>query len=160
MTLVINKFYNKLWTLRFLKRSGIDSDNLLKVYKTVILPSVEYCSEIYDSLIPTYLSDRLESVQRQCMKIIFGWSVDYHGLILDGKIKSLQTRRTEVCTRFANRALQSATFGPKWFRRNPATRDVRQTTRREFVEKKNKTERARNNPIQHMTRLLNQQSSR
>ena len=75
VTQAINKFYNKLWTLRFLKRSGMDCTNLLKVYNTIILPSVEYCSEIYDSLIPQYMSDKLESVQRHALKIIYGWNL-------------------------------------------------------------------------------------
>ena len=41
VTEVINQFYGKLWTLRFLKRSEMDSGDLLKVYKTVIRSAVE-----------------------------------------------------------------------------------------------------------------------
>ena len=33
VSLVIEKFYARLWTLRFLKRSGMTKDDLLKVYK-------------------------------------------------------------------------------------------------------------------------------
>ena len=44
---VILKFYNRLWTLRFLKRSGMDRAGLLLVYKSIIRPFVEYCSTVY-----------------------------------------------------------------------------------------------------------------
>ena len=158
VTQAINKFYNKLWTLRFLRRSGMDKTNLLKVYRTVILPSVEYCSEIYDSLIPKYMSDKLESVQRQAIRIIHGWNINIEDVMEREGIDSLQDRRTKACLAFANRAVKSR-FGQKWFPRNPAARGARQTTRRIYEEKKARTERDRNNPIQHMIRLLNKQSS-
>ena len=45
VTGVIDKFYNKLWTLRFLKKGGMDQKNLFKVYVSIIRPSVEYCAE-------------------------------------------------------------------------------------------------------------------
>ena len=155
---VIDKFYRKLWTLRYLRKSGMDSSNMLKVYKTVILPSVEYCSEIYDSLIPAYLADKLELVQKQCMKIIFGYNVQYGQLLENGTIETLSDRRKAACLRFANKVVDTP-FGQKWFPRNTASREVRQTTRRVYLEKKHKTERSKNNPIQHMIRLLNLQLS-
>ena len=136
--------------------SGLD---LLKVHKSIIIPSVEYCSEIYDSLIPGYIAERLESVQKQAMKIIFGWGVDYMQLINDGVISTLATRRKEACLRFAIKASSTDRFGKRWFPPNPASRDVRESTRRPFLEKRAKTERMKNNPLQHMIRLLNEQSS-
>ena len=59
---VIDKFYNRLWTLRFLKRSGMSKDRLLQVYKQIIRSGAEYCSTVYNSLIPLYMSDKLEQV--------------------------------------------------------------------------------------------------
>ena len=156
---VIEKFYNKLWTLRFLRRSGMGSADLLRVYKTVILPSVEYCSEIYDSLIPQYVSDKLESVQKQAIKIIYGWGVDYGKLLEDGLLEALEKRRKDACLRFARKAVISEIFGSRWFPPNPASRDARESTRRPFLERRAKTERMRSNPLQHMIRLLNEQSS-
>lgn len=78
---VIDKFHAKLWTLHFLKRSGMDLANLLKVYFTFVLPSAEYCSIVYGPLIPKYVSEKLESVQKRAMKIIYGAGVDYISLI-------------------------------------------------------------------------------
>ena len=158
VTKVIDKFYSKLWTLRFLKRSGMDSRNLLKVYRTIILPSVEYCSEIYDTLIPQYIANKLESVQRQAVKIMFGWSRDVHEIMETEEIETLQTRRTRACLNFANRNINS-NFGRRWFPENPTERRARTTTRRNYEERIPRTERDKNNPLQHMIRLLNKQSS-
>ena len=70
VTGIIEKFYGKLWMLRFLKKSGFKPDQLLKVYKEVLRTSVEYNSVVYHSLVPKYISDKLESVQKQAIKII------------------------------------------------------------------------------------------
>ena len=106
------------------------------------------------------MSDKLEQVQRQAMKIVYGWGVDYQGLLDTGIIKTLKQRRTEACLRFANRALFNPRFGNRWFPLNEVDRDARTTTRRTYKEDKYRTERSKNNPLQHMLRLLNTQSSR
>ena len=159
VTQVIGKFYNKLWTLRFLKKSGMSPDNLLKVYKSVLLPSVEYCSVVYGSLIPDYLSKKLEQVQKQAVKIMFGWGVDYGKLLEDGIIEALEDRRRKDTLKFANKALMDPRFGERWFPRNEVNREARESTRRPFKEKMARTERTKNNPIEYMIRLLNEQSS-
>ena len=70
VTKLIEKFHAKLWTLRFLKGSGMRRGDLRKVYDTCIRPGVEYSSIVYNTLIPDYLSDQLEKVQTRAMKII------------------------------------------------------------------------------------------
>ena len=158
VTKAIEKFYNKLWTLRFLKRSGMEGRGLLKVYRTIILPSVEYGSEVYDSLIPQYIANKLETVQRQAIKIMFGWSRDVEEIMQSEEIETLQARRTRACLNFANRNVSNG-FGERWFPLNPAERQARHTTRRLYEERIPRTERDKNNPVQHMIRLLNRQLS-
>ena len=119
VTKVIEAFYSKLWTLRFLRRSGMAPMELLKVYFTVIRAAVEYASVVYHSLIPKYLSDRLERIQNQAMKIIFGNSVDYDRLVEEGIIQTLESRRDAACIDFANKAVANPSFGDKWFCSGP-----------------------------------------
>ena len=83
----------------------------------------------------------------------------YNGLLDNGIIETLATRRRAACLRFANKALLSGRFGCRWFPRNNVDRVVRESTRRMFEEKRAKTDRMKNNPIQHMIKLLNEQSS-
>ena len=59
----------------------MSKENLLGIYRQVLRPSAEYSSVIYNLLIPEYISDKLESVQKQAMKIIFGYDIDYQMLI-------------------------------------------------------------------------------
>ena len=120
---------------------------------------MEYGSEIYDSLIPLYISNKLESVQRQAIKIMFGWSRRVEEIMETEDIETLKERRTRACLNFAIRNLKSVRFGARWFPLNMVERNVRPTTRRTYEEKKPRTERDKNNPLQHMIRLLNRQSS-
>ena len=105
------------------------------------------------------MADKLESVQRQAFKIVFGWARDIGEIMETEGLETLQARRTRACLSFANRNLSSSRFGQRWFPRNQADRDARTTTRRVYEERKLRTERDRSNPIQHMIRLLNKQSS-
>ena len=123
----------------------MSKSDMLNVYKTVIRPSVEYCAVVYHSLIPGYMSDKLEQVQRQALRIIYGWEVDIVALIENGTIEELSKRREDNSKKFALKALSSERFGGRWFPRNNSQRKVRGTTRRNFKEKNHKTDRARNN---------------
>ena len=135
VTKVIERFYSKLWTLRFLRKSGMSRDNLLKIYKNVLRPSVEYSNIIYHSLIPEYISDKLESVQKQAIKIIFGWDCNYSELLDNGTIETLKSRRVNAIGRFANKVSVSPRFGPNWFKCVDAgNRQVRQSTRNLYIE--------------------------
>ena len=135
------------------------SSDLLGIYCMVIRAAVEYCSVVYHSLIPRYMAERLERVQVQAMKIIFGRGMDYGKMVEDGKIETLEKRRLAACRRFATKAAASGRFGTKWFPRNGTERTVRSTTRKEYVERNCRTERGRNNPIQYMIRMLNEEDS-
>ena len=130
------------------------------LFKTVIRAAVEYCSVIYHSLIPTYMADRLESVQKQAARIIFGRNMDYDGVISSGRLERLEDRRKEACLKFAIKAQQSDRFGLRWFPRNGAERTARDSTRRIYQERACRTERDRNNPLQYMIRLLNDQEQK
>ena len=107
------------------------------------------------------IRDRLETVQKQAMKIIFGWDIDYDKLVQDGTIETLSKRRDDNVIKFALKATQSPRFGPAWFKETPITdREVRESTRLKYVEKFSRTERGRNNPIDYMTRMLNEHLSK
>ena len=112
---------------------------------------------VYHSLIPEYISDRLEAVQKQAMKIIYGFGVDYTQLLANNTVATLKKRREESVLRFALKASASERFGKAWFKETPASdREVRHRTRNKYIEKAIRTERGKNNPLQYMTRVLNE----
>ena len=103
------------------------------------------------------MSDRLESVQRQAMKIIYGYNVDCDLLVQNGKLETLYERRETAMIDFAVKNCDTERFGKKWFKKAPtSTRTVRPTTRKPFIEPLARTERMKNNPITYMTKLLNE----
>ena len=131
---------------------------LLLVYKSIIRPTADYCSVVYNSLIPRYLSDNLERVQRHALKIIFGSSVDIGRIMESNEVETLLERRNEKCLEFAKKAAKSERFGPKWFIRNQCDRTARDTTRKPYLERFTRNERMRINPREYLVRLLNEQS--
>lgn len=158
VTQIVGNMYKKLWMLRFLKKSGMSSQDLLKIYKSVIRAAAEYCSTVYHSLIPSYMAERLESVQRQAIRIIYGRRANYQNIIDSGELETLAARRVQTCLRFAQKAAVSEKFGRKWFPKRTVERETRETTRRIYDEKMHRTERDKNNPLQFMIRLLNENS--
>ena len=129
--------------------------DLMKVYNTVILPAVEYLSVVYHSLIPQYISDKLEAVQKLALSIIFA-NKSYKKLITDGTVELLSDRREKAVKDFAIKASMSDRFQKSWFpMANQTDRIVRISTREKYVPTLCRTERMRNNPVQYMIRQLN-----
>ena len=157
VTAVIDNMYGKLWTLRFLKRSGMGTTDLEKVYDTVIRAAAEYASVVYHPLIPKYIAEKLEMVHKQAYKIMYGWNIQYDQMVKDGRVESLESRRVENSLKFATKNSNSERFGKRWF---PINEDIgtelRPGVRNKYVEKFCRTERSRNNPIQYMLRQLNE----
>ena len=156
--ILIEKMYRKLWSLRFLKRSGMRKEKLLVVYKSIIRPTADYCAVVYNSLIPEYLSEQLGRVQRHALRIIFGSNVDVDSKMEENQVEKLADRRYKKSVDFANKAVRSDRFGTKWFNKNQNERTVRNTTRKTYVEKFCKHESMRNNPLNVLTRILNDNS--
>ena len=153
---LIDKFYSRMWTLRFLKRGGMESSDLLKVYETIIRPAIEYSSVVYHTLIPQYQSEKLEAMQRQAYKIIYGSDYSYRDRTESGEVETLYARREKNILRFATKAVKNERFSRKWFPIiTRPDREVRDTTRRPYLERPNRTTRMKNNPVQYMAKILN-----
>ena len=76
--------------------------------------------------------------------------------------KQQKERRDEIdltCLLFfALKTRNNERFGKKWFIKNDilSEREVREGTRKMYKEKKTRTERAKNNPLNVMVRMLNE----
>lgn len=67
------KFRARIWSLRHLRHVGLSESDLLKVYKSVILPVDDYCSCVYNSSLTLTQSQALERLQAQSLKVIYGY---------------------------------------------------------------------------------------
>ena len=152
----IKKFHARLWTLHFLKRSGLDETRMLEVYNSVLRSAVEYCAVVYHTMIPRQLADRLEQLQRRALKIIYGWNTDITTLMAAKNIETLEARREAALLKFAIKNEGVEKYGKRWFQKNEELEvNLRPGTRNMYKELRCRTERMKNNPIVRMTRMLN-----
>ena len=156
--LLIGRFYNKLWTLRYLKKSGLEEDKLLEVYYSSIRSAIEYCSNVYHTQIQKSQSDKLESIQRHALRIIYGYQCNIDEVMTAKCIKKLEDRREESLLNFALKNEHTEKFGQRWFKPvlNSSTRNIRNSTREKYSVPYCRTERLRSNPVIQMTIMLNE----
>ena len=158
--LLIERFYSRLWTLRFLKRSGLGQEDLLSIYYSVLRSAVEYCATVYHSMIPVYLAEKLEKIQRQALKIIYGWDIDVGTLMEVKGIDALGERREKAVLNFALKNEEKERFGKKWFKKSISTQmEMRDGTRGKYRMPLCRTDRMSNNPVVYMTKKLNEHYS-
>ena len=95
LTLFYLRVATRLYYLKVLKRSGLTSDHLLHFYVAVIRPILEYCSPVWNYNLPQYLSDKIESIQKRAIRIIFSVTrgMSYIFALFYAELPSLQQRR-------------------------------------------------------------------
>ena len=77
-------------------RDFVDRDTLISVYKSLIRPHFDYCSEVWDAL-GNGLSNRLQKLQNRAARVVLGMSNDTPGFEALGMLgwESLETRRAK-----------------------------------------------------------------
>ena len=88
----LKKACKKLYSLRVLRRAGVNHANILKVYLTTARPVLEYALPVWQS-IPGYLSDVIETVQKRALKIIFPEAETYTEALPLAQLTTLAYRR-------------------------------------------------------------------
>ena len=109
-----SKFRTRLWMLWRLKNSGMETDDLLFIYKSVIRPVLDFCAVTYHSMLTDKQSAALE-MQKCAFRVIYGYGVTYADSLAVSGTDSLVTRREIQLENFALKASNSARFKDKWF---------------------------------------------
>ena len=146
----------KVWLLRKLKLLDLDLELLLDFYLKEIRSILEYGAPVWHSGLTRKMSEKIERVQKLCVKIIlcdFSRQTSYTVACTLLGIEPLYLRRTELCIRF----IQKTSLEPKhadMFLKSENTHNTRQetTTYREFTYR---SKRFYNSPLCYLTRLLN-----
>ena len=146
------KLTSRIWILRHLSHKGFSESDLLKVYKSVILPVHDYCSCVYNASLTLLQSSVLERLQAQALKAIYGYQFSYKQLLEKTGLNSLQARRDVRSMKFAQKCANNPRF-EGWFQKNPAIRNTR--NRLEYLELHARTKRLNNSPLYFMRRQLN-----
>ena len=83
--------YSRLSMLTKLKYVGIQTEDLLDVYKLFIRSIIEYCSVVYHSRLTEEQSDKIERIQKTCLKVILNeMYVDYQSALEMTCLESLK----------------------------------------------------------------------
>ena len=100
---IVKRARRRLYALRVLAKSGLSSQEVLQVYCSQVRSVLEYASPVWAGL-PDYLSDLIESVQREAMRIILP-NLSYDQALVCSGLQTLLERRGLACERFVQ-ALQ------------------------------------------------------
>lgn len=140
----------RIWLLRNLKRCNFTKMDLVAVYLSHIRPVIESNVVIYHPMITNDQSIRLERLQQQYLKIVWGYTESYSKLLKKSGMNRLDERREGLCDKFAVKSLKGK-YG-RWFPRR-ATSRARVT--RPFLEEMARCDRLKNSPIYYYRKRLN-----
>ncbi len=99
---IFKKACKRLYSLRILRRAGVASSSILKVYLTIIRPVLEYAVPVWQS-ISSILSNKLETIQKRTLKIIFPSAETYLEALQLAGIDNLADRRTILCKKYMSK---------------------------------------------------------
>ena len=99
---IFKKACKRFYSLRILQRAGVASLSILKVYLTIIRPVLEYAVHVWQS-IPGIMSDKLETIKKRALKIIFPSAETYLEAPQLAGIDNLADRRIIICKKYMNK---------------------------------------------------------
>ena len=148
---IVQKGNSRLWFLRRLKLLGASKETLKDIYKLFCRSKLEFGAPVWAGSLTARNKADIERVQRNALRIISGSpSARYEELLKTLELDNLDSRREQICLKFARECLKSKKFS-SWFSKGLKTRSGVQY----YTETETKTKRHRNSPIPYLTRLLN-----
>ena len=112
----LRKMYGaRAWTIRHLKKVGMDQKLLVRIYCELVRPIFEYECPAFHTILTDDQSERLEKMQRATLKTIFGMDVTYETCLQRAGIETLKSRREELFKKFTIKAYESEKYKKRWF---------------------------------------------
>lgn len=99
---LLKKANKRLYMLVLCKRAGLKCSDMIAIYTSIIRSVMEYCSVVWHTSLPKYLSDSIEKVQKRALHIIYGVD-DYEKCLLLAHLQKLSDRREEHCRRLCTK---------------------------------------------------------
>ena len=115
---ICKKAYSRLSMLTKLKYAGVSIEDLLDVYILFIRSIAEYCSVAFHSSLTIEQTNKIEQIQKICLKVILGeMYVSYSSALEMTNLTTLAERREKQCLDFALKCIKhpknSKMFPPK-----------------------------------------------
>ena len=148
------KFRRRVWVLRHLKKASISQADLIKLYKSLVLPVLDYTSVVYHSMLNQKQELELENLQKLALKVIYGVTgVSYVSLLERSSLPSLKDRRITMLDKFITKLAGNNKY-QSWFPLRSITHhDLR--SERVYEEKFARTSRLYKSPLYFYRRRLN-----
>ena len=89
-------------------------DDLKKLYCVLVRSILEYSAVTIHSQISKYQSNRLEKIQKQCLRIMYGYGKSYSELLGLLGLQSLKDTRRAQFEKFAESAVKNPVYA-RWF---------------------------------------------
>ena len=83
--------------LVMLKRSGIDQNSLVMLYKTLIIPTLTHTAATWYTYATGNQQDELENPPKLALRIIYPELDNYHGRLAAANISTLSEHLDSVC---------------------------------------------------------------
>ena len=156
-TEICKKSYSRVGIISKLKYVGVKTDDLLTIYKLFIRSLTEYCSVLFHSSLTLQQSNKIENIQKTCLKIILAENyISYTAALEMCDLTQLYDRREARCLKFSLRCLNH----PQNSKLFPVTdidpghiNSVRK--REKFKVNKATTEQYRKSALPYCQRILN-----
>ena len=89
---ILKKVSKRIYFIYLLMRAGINSSDVVSVYCSLIRTILEYASPVWHAGLTKTQSDRIEGVQKRCLKIVFP-DLSYEEALFVSGIEKLSDRR-------------------------------------------------------------------
>ena len=147
--------YSRLTMLTKLRYVGTSVEDLLIIYSLYIRSILEYCAVTYHSSLTQAQSDKIERVQKTCLRVILSdMYISYEAALEMCNLEKLSTRRERRCLNFSLNSLKHET-NRKLFPRNDRNLAHNQRKKEHFQVNWARTEAYRKSAIPYCQRLLN-----
>ena len=104
---ICKKAYSRLSMITKLKYAGVSLEDLLDIYVLFIRSTTEYCAVAFHSSLTIEQNDKLEQIQKICLRVILGdMYTSYSGALEMTGLKLLSERREDRCLEFAKKCIK------------------------------------------------------
>ena len=152
---VCKKAYSRIQMLTKLKYVGTSTEDLIELYCLHIRSITEYCSSAFHSSLTQKQSNKLETIQKTCLKVILGvMYVEYSAALEMCGLETLHDRRDHKSLQFAIKCVGHPT-NKDIFPKNPSTDTHNVRNREHFKVNKTFSEYYRKSTIPYLQGRLN-----
>ena len=156
---ICRKAYSRLSMITKLKYVGVPQKDLIDIYILFIRSVTEYCSASFHSSLTKGQSNKLEKIQKTCLKVILGdHYIDYPSALEVCNLQTLSERRASRCLSFAKKSINHPTNN-RLFPKNPNSNIHSIRKHEPFKVNFARTSEYRKSTIPYCQRLLNEHFS-